>query len=157
MNISPSPFPLANSFGLMGRVQPSRPASVCSLPTLRLNLMLTHGNPPDFRGGVYLFIPSYVIGPAPSFIGSCNYVPMAFTAKSPPAQGQPVILIHTNSRCGKERRILIGPRRCKGSTRYWNYLEVYWPCAGWLSAVNAIGTHLLDPINSGLTRWRMAV
>ena len=26
-----------------------------------------------------------------------------------------------------------------------------------LSAVNAIGTHLRDPINSGLTRWRMAV
>ena len=38
-----------------------------------------------------------------------------------------------------------------------NYLEVYWPCAGGLSAVNAIGTHLRDPIDSGLTRWRMAV
>ena len=38
-----------------------------------------------------------------------------------------------------------------------NYLEVDWPCAGGLSAVNAIGTHLRDPINSGLTRWRMAV
>ena len=38
-----------------------------------------------------------------------------------------------------------------------NYLEVYWPCAGGLSAVNAIGTQLRDPINSGLTRWRMAV
>ena len=36
-------------------------------------------------------------------------------------------------------------------------LEVYWPCAGGLSAVNAIGTQLRDPINSGLTRWRMAV
>ena len=34
------------------------------------------------------------------------------------------------------------------------YLEVYWPCAGGLSAVNAIGTHLRDPINSGLTRRR---
>ena len=40
---------------------------------------------------------------------------------------------------------------CKGSTRYWNYLEVYWPCAGGLSAVNAIGTQLRDSINSGLT------
>ena len=39
----------------------------------------------------------------------------------------------------------------------WNYLEVYWPCAGGLSAVNAIGTQLRDPINSGLIRWRMAV
>ena len=38
-----------------------------------------------------------------------------------------------------------------------NYLEVYWPCAGGLSAVNAIGTQLRDPINSGLTRWRMVV
>ena len=38
-----------------------------------------------------------------------------------------------------------------------NYLEVYWSCAGGLSAVNAIGTQLRDPINSGLTRWRMAV
>ena len=36
---------------------------------------------------------------------------------------------------------------CQGSTRYWNYLEVYWPCAGGLSTVNAIGTHLRDPIN----------
>ena len=46
----------------------------------------------------------------------------------------------------------------KGSTRYWNYLEDYWPCVGGLSAVNAIGnTQLRDPINSGLTRWRMHV
>ena len=36
-------------------------------------------------------------------------------------------------------------------------LEVYWPCTGGLSAVNAIGTHLRDPINSRLTRWHMAV
>ena len=38
-----------------------------------------------------------------------------------------------------------------------NYLEVYWPCAGGLSVVNAIGTQLRDPINTGLTRLRMAV
>ena len=36
-------------------------------------------------------------------------------------------------------------------------LEVYWPCAGGLSAVNAIGRQLCDPINSGLARWPMAV
>ena len=30
-------------------------------------------------------------------------------------------------------------------------------CAGGLSAVKAIGTQLRDPINLGLTRWRMAV
>ena len=38
-----------------------------------------------------------------------------------------------------------------------NYLEVYWPCAGGLSAANTIGTQLRDPINSGLTRWLMTV
>ena len=38
-----------------------------------------------------------------------------------------------------------------------SYLEVYRPCTGELSTVNSIGTHLRDPINSGLTRWRMAV
>ena len=30
-----------------------------------------------------------------------------------------------------------------------NYLEVYWPCAGELSAVNAIGTQLRDPMGYG--------
>ena len=35
-----------------------------------------------------------------------------------------------------------------------NYLEDYWPCAGGLSAGNAIGTRLHDPINSGLPRGR---
>ena len=38
-----------------------------------------------------------------------------------------------------------------------NYLEIYWPCAGGLSVVNAIGTQLRDRINARLTRWRMAV
>ena len=38
-----------------------------------------------------------------------------------------------------------------------NYLEVYWPGAGGISAVNAIGTQLRDPINSGRTRWRLAI
>ena len=46
---------------------------------------------------------------------------------------------------------------CKKATLVRNYLEVYWPCAGGLSAVSAIGTQLRDPINSGLTRWRLAV
>ena len=43
------------------------------------------------------------------------------------------------------------------ATLVWNYLEFYWPCAGGLSIVNAIGTQLRDPINLGLTRWRMVV
>ena len=36
-------------------------------------------------------------------------------------------------------------------------IHTYWPCGGGLSAMNAIGTQLHDPINTGLTRWRMAV
>ena len=48
---------------------------------------------------------------------------------------------------------------CKKATLVRNYLliDVYWPCAGGLSAVNAIGAQLRDPINSGLTQWRLAV
>ena len=46
---------------------------------------------------------------------------------------------------------------CKNAPLVRNYLEVYWPCAGGLSAVNAIGTQLRDPINAGLTRWRLVV
>ena len=65
--------------------------------------------------------------------------------------------LHTNSGCGKERRIIFGPWRPAKAALVWHYLEVYWPCAGGLSAANAIGTQLRDPINSGLTRWRMAV
>ena len=40
------------------------------------------------------------------------------------------------------RRTIIGPHGDlqNGSTRYWNYLEDYWACAGGLSAVNAIDT-----------------
>ena len=64
----------------------------------------------------------------------------------------------TNSGCGKrEAHINWSMVTCQGSTRYWNYLEDYWPCAGRLSAVNVIGTQLRDPINSALTQWRMAV
>ena len=55
---------------------------------------------------------------------------------------------------GKKRRILVGP--CGDlPLPVWNYLEVHWPCVGGFSAVNAIGTQLRDPMNSGLTRWRM--
>ena len=48
-------------------------------------------------------------------------------------------VLHTNRGCGKKEA------------------HVNCPCAGGLSAVNAIGTQLRDPIDSGLTRWRMAV
>ena len=70
--------------------------------------------------------------------------------------------IHIDSGCSKKKKrethiiwsIVVA---WKGSTAFSNYLEDYWPCAGGLSTVNAIGTQLHDPINSGLTRWRMAV
>ena len=45
---------------------------------------------------------------------------------------------------------------CQSTTRL-ELPKVYWPCAGGLSAVNAIDTYFRDPFNSGLTRWRMAV
>ena len=50
------PAPIcACEFGLATRVQPSRPASACSLSILRLNLMLTHGIPTDVRSGIHFF------------------------------------------------------------------------------------------------------
>ena len=58
---------------------------------------------------------------------------------------------------GNRRRTLVGPWWCKSSTRHWNYLEDYWPCAGGLSAVKTMGTQLRGPINSRLAHWRMAV
>ena len=74
-------------------------------------------------------------------------------------QQQPPVLstypLHTNSGRGKERRILIGPWGPAKAALVRNYLEVYWPRTGGLSAVNAIGTQSRDPINSGLTRWRV--
>ena len=47
---------------------------------------------------------------------------------------------------------------CKKATLVRNYLfiEVYWPCAGGLSAVNANGAQMRDPINSELAQWRLA-
>ena len=47
------------------------------------------------------------------------------------------------SGCGKrETHMNLSMVTYKGSTCYWNYLENYRPCAGGLSAVNAIGTQL---------------
>ena len=65
--------------------------------------------------------------------------------------------LDANNGCGNEGRILFGPWRPAKVALVRKYLEVYWPCAGGLSAVNAIGTQLCDPINTGLARWRMAV
>ena len=45
----------AREFGLARRVRQSRPASACSSQyIIRLNLVLTCGIPPEFRGGVHL-------------------------------------------------------------------------------------------------------
>ena len=47
---------------------------------------------------------------------------------------------------------------CEDRTRYWNYLEDYWPCAGGPSRVKALGRQRRDDsINSGLTQWLMPV
>ena len=55
----------------------------------RLNLVLNCGIPPDFRGGVHLFIETAIRDRvSPEFTRSRNCAPMAFTTESPPAQGQ---------------------------------------------------------------------
>ena len=46
----------AREFGLARRFRQSRPASACSFSILGLNLVVTYGIPPEFRGGVHLFI-----------------------------------------------------------------------------------------------------
>ena len=70
----------------MGSAVPSRVSLIISI--LRLDLMLTY----------VIFLPSSAVASiyetairhrvSPEFIGSRNSVPMAFTAVSPPAQGQ---------------------------------------------------------------------
>ena len=66
---------------------PSRVSLLISI--LRLNLVLTYGIPPEFRGGVYTFVKTSIRHRvSPEFVGSHNCVPMAFNAESPPAQGQ---------------------------------------------------------------------
>ena len=60
-------------FGLARQIQlPSRPASACSIYTLRLNLVLTRGIPPALRNDVHLFIPPTAIGSVQSW--SCHAV-----------------------------------------------------------------------------------
>ena len=38
--------------------------------------------------------------------------------------------LRTNSGCGKEMRIFIGPWSPVEAASIWRYLEVYWTCAG---------------------------
>ena len=68
----------------MGSAVPSRVSLLISI--FRLNVVLTYGIPPDFRGGVHLFMLTAIrYRGSPEFIGSRNCVPMSFTAESPPA------------------------------------------------------------------------
>ena len=71
-----------------GLAAPSRVSLLISI--LRLNLMLaSYAIPPDFRGGVYLFIQATTRHRVSlEFIRSRNCVPMALTAESPTAQGR---------------------------------------------------------------------
>ena len=65
IDISLSPFATDNlvSRDGFGRHVPRQPAHSRHL---RLNLVLTYGIPPEFRGGVYLFGPPIAIGLVPS-------------------------------------------------------------------------------------------
>ena len=83
------PVPVrAQEFGLARRVQPSRPAPACSFSILRLNLVLTGFLPSSAAASIYLYKTAIRHRVSPECIGSRNCVPMAFTAESPPAQGQ---------------------------------------------------------------------
>ena len=66
-------------------------------------------------------------------------------------------LLHTNSGCGKRGsyQLVHGylPRQHSFGTTF----RFNGPVPADSLAVNAVGTQLRDPINSGLTRWRMAV
>ena len=59
----------AREFGLARQVRQPRPASACEFSTLRLNIVLTHGIPPDFRGGVRVFLSPTATGSVPRFSG----------------------------------------------------------------------------------------
>ena len=78
-NISLSLFAPKKWSGDTGSAVPLRVSLLISI--LGLNLVLAYGIPPDFRGGVHLFIQSAVRHRIrPEFIGSRNCAPMAFTA-----------------------------------------------------------------------------
>ena len=66
---------------------PSRVSMLISI--LRLNLVLTYGIPPEFRGCDHLFIKTAIRHLAsPEFIGSRDCVPMVFAVEIPLGQGQ---------------------------------------------------------------------
>ena len=83
-------FPGAWEFGLARRVRQSRSASACSSPYSGSIWCLLTGFLPSFAAASNYLFKIVIIRHrvSPGFIGSRNCVPMAFTAESPPAQGQ---------------------------------------------------------------------
>ena len=76
-----TPDNLVSGYGL-DRPVPRQPA--CSFSILRLNLVLTHGIPPDFRGSIHLFKPPYAIRSVPSLSGHA----IAYRRRSLPRVGR---------------------------------------------------------------------
>ena len=66
---------------------------------LRLNLVLTYGIPPEFRGGVHLLKTAIRHRVSPEFIGSRNGVHMAYTAESPHGTGPVNLKVVPNGCC----------------------------------------------------------
>ena len=71
VNIFLSPFAPENLVSLDGFGSPVQ-RQPCSFSILRLNVVLTHGILPAFRGGVHLFIPPTAIGSVPGLSGHAN-------------------------------------------------------------------------------------
>ena len=81
-NIPLSPCVPENLVSRDGFSRPSR-VSLLIISILRLNLVLTYGILPEFRGGVHLLIEIAIRHQvSPECIGSRNCAPMAFTAES---------------------------------------------------------------------------
>ena len=86
MNISLSAFVPEIWSRETGSVVPSRVSLLISI--LRLNLVLTGFLPSSAAASIYSFITAIRHRVSPEFFGSRNFLPMAFTAESPPARGQ---------------------------------------------------------------------
>ena len=69
-------------------------------------------------------------------------LPCLYCFRDTPPVFSPCLLYATSGFGKRETRIGWSVVTCESSTRYWNYLEDYWPCAGKLSAVNVIDTQL---------------
>ena len=99
-NISLTPFATENLVSRDGFGSPVPRQPVHSQNIVKLNLVLTHGIPPDFRGGVHLIICTAIRHRvSPEFIESRNCVPMVFTAESPLAQGPVNLKVVPNGCC----------------------------------------------------------